>query len=132
MRQIAAPTPTHTLLANEASPQQNAAVNYRCQRLTDELTRAVRARLVIAPFEVGSYSTLSHANSLQCFPRRWNFFCADWFGGAKHQELLSFPGRFGVWDDFQPLACDVAALMGSDSPQQAIIKERDGEQAGAE
>lgn len=46
------PTPTHTLLANEASPQQKVAVNYGRLRRTDELSCALRARLLIQLFKV--------------------------------------------------------------------------------
>lgn len=48
------PTPAHTLLANEASPQQKAAVNYRRLRRTDELSCDLRARLLIQLFKVDS------------------------------------------------------------------------------
>lgn len=49
------PTPTHTLLANEASPQQNVAVNYRCRQRADEPSCAVRASLLIQLFKVKSF-----------------------------------------------------------------------------
>lgn len=58
------PTPTHTLLANEASPQQNAAVNYGRPWLKDELSHAVRARLAIRLFKVNSFSV---ETTLTCF-----------------------------------------------------------------
>lgn len=56
------PTPTHTLLANEASPQQNAAVNYGRPRPQDELSHAVRARLVNRLFKVNSFSVKTTLN----------------------------------------------------------------------
>lgn len=69
------PTPTHTLLANEASPQQNAAVNYGCPWLKDELSHAVRARLVIRLFKVNSFSV---ETTLTCLCAERLQFCADW------------------------------------------------------
>lgn len=87
----------------------------------------MRARLAIRLFNSFSVET-----TLTCFcAERLQSFARTGYAkyGSEAQIVILLPRNTCICDDFGPLY-DVATLMGSDSPQLAIIKERDREQAG--